>query len=731
MLENLEYLPGLANSDHVCLSFGLRCYATSPHVDDKKLNVNKGNYIKFSEELNACHWHDDLLPLNFTQAWDCFSTKLGGILTTCVPPVKKYSGRRNIYINHEARKLIKEKQHLWKKYTATHDYYDYARYASTRNRLRVLTRSLRRDHELNLATNIATNPKAFWKYVNSRLKTKSQVDDLLREDGSRATTDDEKAKTLNEFFSSVFTAEDATTVHEPTKHFEGAYLNDIDITEEKIRSKLRKLDPCKSPGPDGLHPRILGEVADQLASPLSILYRKSLDEGILPESWREGHVIPIHKKGSRNQASNYRPVSLTSIVVKVLESVIRDAIVEHMTTNHQFAEEQHGFVPGRSCMTQLITVIEEWSQSLQSNEPVDVIYLDFRKAFDSVPHRRLVKKLDFYGIHGKIKHWIEEYLRGRKQRVALGGARSAWAPVLSGIPQGSVLGPTLFVIYINDLPDVVESACKLFADDTKLYRQVRNQDDRELLQKDLESLMVWSDKWLMPFNENKCKSLHLGKANIKTQYSMGGIPISQVEQEKDLGVIIDSQLKFHNHTSAAINKATRILAMIKKSFILLDNTTLALLYKSMVRPHLEYGNVIWGPHYSLDQQAVEKVQRWATKLVPAIQHLPYAQRLEALGLPSLHYRRRRGDMITIFKIMSGRNRMDKNKFFPQASGPTRGHKWKIFKSRADTELRQRVLSIRAINDWNSLPANVVEADTPNAFKNRLDKHWENHQFILP
>ena len=140
-----------------------------------------------------------------------------------------------------------------------------------------------------------------------------------------------------------------------------------------------------------------------------------------------------------------------------------------------------------------------------------------------------MKKLDSYGIHGKLKHWIEKYLRGRKQRVALGGARSAWAPVLSGIPQGSVLGPTLFVIYINDLPDVVESACKLFADDTKLYRQVRNPDDRELLQKDLESLMAWSDKWLMPFNENKCKSLHLGRANIKTQYSMGGIPISQVE----------------------------------------------------------------------------------------------------------------------------------------------------------------------------------------------------------
>ena len=190
--------------------------------------------------------------------------------------------------------------------------------------------------------------------------------------------------------------------------------------------------------------------------------------------WKEANVSAIHKKGNRNQPSNYRPISLTSIVCKTMEKIIRDQLIKYMEANTLFSEYQHGFRSGRSCITQLIEAIEMWTEEVDMRNSVDVIYLDFQKAFDTVPHQRLLKKLSAYGIQGKLYSWIEDFLKERKQKVVLNGEESEWAPVSSGIPQGSVLGPTLFLIYINDLPEVVNSCIKLFADDTKLYMRANN-----------------------------------------------------------------------------------------------------------------------------------------------------------------------------------------------------------------------------------------------------------------
>ena len=225
------------------------------------------------------------------------------------------------------------------------------------------------------------NPKAFWSYAKSRLKTRSKIDELILVDGSRAQTDKDIANALNDFFSSVFTEEDLRYI--PCYH--GPPLDTVIISPEKNRQKLKKLKAYKSQGPDGFHPRVLKESAEMLCGPLSIVFRKSLDSSILPEIWKIGNITKIHKKGSRQDPGNYRPVSLTSVIVKLMESIIRDAIVDHMSRNNLFADEQHGFVPGRSCMTQLLVVLEEWTSILQHGDPIDILYFDFKKAFDSVP----------------------------------------------------------------------------------------------------------------------------------------------------------------------------------------------------------------------------------------------------------------------------------------------------------------------------------------------------------
>ena len=313
---------------------------------------------------------------------------------------------------------------------------------------------------------------------------------LLKTDGSEATTALDKAETLNTFFASNFTEDgsidDESQCENPP--FLGEYLNHFVITKETVEEKLRQLNPNKSPGPDGWHPSFLKNIEDLISSPLSILFQKSLNEGIVPAQWLEAIVTPIHKKGSKNMFENYRAVSMTSIFCKIMESIIRDRIVTHLEKNKILSDSQHGFVPHRNCMTNLLLAMEKWTEMLEVGAPIDVIYTDFAKAFDRVSHKRLLQKLHKIGIVGNTWNWIRAFLMGRTQRVKVDDAYSTTEMVKSGIPQGSVLGPTLFVVFINDMPDVINSLCQLFADDAKVFRKVISADDSASLQEDIDTL---------------------------------------------------------------------------------------------------------------------------------------------------------------------------------------------------------------------------------------------------
>ena len=465
-------------------------------------------------------------------------------------------------------------------------------------------------------------------------------------------------------------------------------LDNILFNEEQVLKLWKGIDETKSRGADNIHPKLVKETAMQIAKPLTTLFQKSMDMGIVPTDWKLANVTPIHKKGPKHLSSNYRPISLTSIICKTMERIIRDSLMEHMEQNSLFTDLQHGFRKGRSCITQLIEVIDEWTENLNNHDSIDAIYLDFQKAFDTVPHKRLLAKLERYGIKGSVLRWISSYLTNRQQRVILNGKESQWQTVTSGIPQGSVLGPTLFLIYINDLPDVVENVVKLFADDTKIYSVVNNEYQQLKLQEDLDSLMNWSDTWLLRFNSSKCKHLDMGR-EADTSYSIGDTEIQRISHEKDLGVIVDPQLKFQHHISSSVKKANRKLGLIRRSFTHMDKEMFLALYKSIVRPHLEYGSSIWSTIYKKDKIAIENVQRRATKLVPGIKHLSYCERLRTLGIPSLQYHRIRADLVETYKIINEIDIVNRN-IFPQnpARTKTRGNSCKIYKQHSRIDIRK-------------------------------------------
>ena len=587
-------------------------------------------------------------------------------------------------------------------------------------------RKAKRSYERKLAEEIKVNPKSFWKYVRSKTKVKQGISDLERQDGSFAHTDGEKAEELNKFFASVFTREDVSDVPEPVSKHSGDALSTIVVTEEEVLKKLKKMNPSKSPGPDGLHPRVLKESADVIALPLTLIFNKSLSEGVVPNEWKVAHVTALFKKGKVTSPGNYRPVSLTSVVCKLLESLIRDQIMEFLNTNHLLSEDQHGFRAGRSCVTQLLEIMELWTSMLDEGGGIDVVYLDFRKAFDSVPHQRLLKKARAHGIDGNLLKWIESFLTGRKQRVNVNGEMSSWADVHSGIPQGSVLGPILFIIFINDLPDVVECYVKIFADDTKVFTQVQCEEDCHKLQGDLERLSQWSDMWQLKFNVSKCGVMHYGHQPTQNTYRMseGGSyrDLGVMEEEKDLGVKFDPTLKFSKHAAMVANKANRMVGIIRRTFDFLDEGMLKTLFKSLVRPHLEYGNCIWSPFLQKDIMLIERVQRRATKILPNLKELEYAERLRHLDLPTLAYRRVRGDLIQMYKIVHGLNDIRQEALFEFAhhEAGTRGHIFKIQKQHTRLQLREHSFSVRIVNLWNSLPEDVVCANTMNEFKNGID-----------
>ena len=489
-----------------------------------------------------------------------------------------------------------------------------------------------------------------------------------------------------------------------------------DILRGELDTAIDSYVPMKKPGKRSKKKHLSKEAFRNV-------FNMSLQEGIVPVEWKEANIIPLFKKGSRNKSVNYRPVSLTSVICKLLETIIRDHMMDFLVKHKLINTSQHGFLKARSCLTNLLCFFEEITKWVDDGSPVDVIYLDFQKAFDKVPHQRLILKLKSHGMGNSIINWIEQWLTDRRQRVVVDGEVSSWKSVLSGVPQGSVLGPILFLVYINDLEEGVTGNILKFADDTKLFTKTKEIGDKQNLQDDIDKLVKWSEKWQMLFNFGKCKCLHIGPGNTNMNYEMGGTILSTTVIEKDLGVTMDANMKVSEQCRIAASKANQVLGMIRRNITYKDKSLIVPLYKAIVRPHLEYCIQAWSPYLRKDIDMLEKIQRRATKLIPGLRDLRYEERLKECGLTTLETRRLRGDQIEVFKILNGYENIDSNIFFEiKESKITRGHNYTLVKKQSRLDVRKYSFSQQTINVWNKLSTDCVHASSVNMFKNKIDKY---------
>ena len=396
-------------------------------------------------------------------------------------------------------KAIKGRNRAWQIYKQCPSNRRWDRFKALRNSAALTTKQAKGDFERRLATKIKTNPKAYFAYAQSKGKSTRSVAALTLDDGDMATGDDDKARVLANFFGSVH-REDKGKKPELTLGPCTSDFGVVHIEDEAVCTALRHIKVDKAPGPDGIHPGILKALAEVIYLPVATLFRTTLAEGKLPADWKKAIVIGIHKGGRKDQRANYRPISLTCVLCKVMESILRNQICKFFTSQGLIGSSQHGFLKTKSCLTNLLEFMDDVTNRLDSGMQVEVCYLDFSKAFDSVNHRLLMGKLEAYGISGELKGWLRDFLQNRSFKVSVGDGISEEIPVISGVPQGSVLGPLLFIIYINDLATSLGNKAFVFADDVKLLST-----DRKALINDLRVVTKWSLDWDMPLNDTKCQ----------------------------------------------------------------------------------------------------------------------------------------------------------------------------------------------------------------------------------
>ena len=545
-------------------------------------------------------------------------------------------------------------------------------------------------------------------------------------------SDVDKATLLNNYFHSVFTNDNSQT---PTVHQRSSSIrmHDFDILPNDILAVTKDMKDKITRTPDNIPSYFIKRIISAIIQPLTFMFNQFLRLHFVPFQWKISHVIPIYKKGNKSLPNNHRPIALTSSFSRMFESIIHKKIMSHLIQNSLISPAQFGFVPGKSSCSQLLATVNEWFQALSSNPAVNVIYTDIAKAFDSVSHKKLILVIESYGISLDTIGWLKEFLTNRQQKVCIGTSFSPSLPVLSGVPQGSVIGPLLFLLFFDDITKCVphilgSSGVKLFADDTKLYSS--NAGDLQLY---MDEMVSWLKDRQLNIAPNKCFSLHISKSRSKAPpptFSIGSNHIATHHFAKDLGIMVSDNLKWSNHIDSIVAKASACSYQILKCFKSTNIWILLRLFKTYVRPKLEYCTPVWSPYLNKDIMKLESVQRLFLRrafMRCGIKFDSYTDRLQKVNLCSLERRRVNNDLIFLFKIINGLCGLNFYDYFSYSSiayNLRRNSKQITVKYIPNLQFQQYQKSffIRSSQYWNKLPESIVSSPNLTIFKLKLLKY---------
>jgi len=732
-VNNLTIDDPFSTSDHCCINFSL-LYTDTPYNKSYSHSVfSQANWNDVNDYLYSADWsavNDDSHPID--SRFNNFYNILNDCVAQLVPtktvnksshPVARIN--KNRYPAHIA-KLLTRKRSAWRLHRQFKTPQLLAKFklASAKCRSAIYWYTLNKEEKLIETGNLGK----FYRHCNKSLRSRSNVGSIRLGDGSLTNNPAQKASSINDYFSTVYTADNGIILPSPDTpappHHE---ISQVQFSQSDVYKCLRNLNARSSGGPDNIPPMFLKNCASALAAPLASLFQTSFRTGFLPDIWKMAFVTPIFKKGDASQPSNYRPISLTCTCCKVMESIIKTSMLAYLSEHNIISRQQHGFLAKHSTSTNLLECIQDWVVKLDSKAPVDVVYVDFSRAFDSVVHSKLLSKLHVMGISGSLLDWIGSFLTSRKQCTVVDHCTSKISDVNSGVIQGSCLGPILFLLFINDLVDVIHSGVtsKMYADDLKLYCAISLQtSSSNVISQAINDLVAWADRWQLAINIAKCHVLHLGRGNPRNAYCINNCRIDDVANYvTDLGVDVDIGLKFDTHISNIIRKAHQRIAVIFRGFVSRNPQLLVKAYITFVRPILEYCSSVWSPVLIKHVNALERVQKYFTRKLRGMERFSYLERLSLLGLDSLELRRLRLDIYMYYKIIHNMIALSVDTFFHfddrQLLSIRSYDPNNLVKPMITSAYIKQDFCVRCIDVWNFIPIDIRNIATFLIFKRAL------------
>lgn len=641
-----------------------------------KSNFYKADYGAINNEIKLINWQNEFEGLNTNDVAAKFYFIIRKLIVKYTPIIKPKSDRFPKWFSKELIALIKQKEIYFNLKKKTMNPLHIALFNEKRKEVKRLKRKNLKEYQVNIESLIKSNPKCFFSYTKSLRKSNKLPTSMhLRNEISETMRD--TAKLFAKHFSSVY----ATHIPATEVQCDNNCNNYFNLTTDDVKKVINNLDSNKTNSPDGIPTIFYKQTVDNIVEPLTFIFKTSLREMSYPDSFKMSFVTPIHKSGCIDDITNYRPISILPTVAKIFDKLLFNHINNKVA--HLISAAQHGFTMGKSTLTNLIEYTEYLTNNMMRGGLIHSIYMDLAKAFDRINHTILLRKLRSFPISPCLITLIQSYLSNRKQIVCLYGEKSECITPQSSVPQGSILSPLLFALFINDLPDLIKTNVLLFADDLKLFSKVNSFDDVQKLQTDINTIFNWCEQNDLKLNGDKCYFISFSRKQETSQllngYAINGAAITKVNLIRDLGILFDSKLTFEPHFNHILKASFRMLGFISRSLYKFRNiSTYTTLYNSYIRSIMEYCASIWSPYYQIHIDTIERIQKKFTKTIFRKFHYPYEcydMRLKRLELLSLEDRRKLIDKLNSYKIKNGTFQLTVNRNFqPNQIRPTRNNR---------------------------------------------------------
>ena len=746
----------ICKSDHFPIQFNIRCNVKRKKSTKRQCyNFKRANWDDLNADLLRVNWDMMFGHRDIDQCWNLTKYVLFGLVNKHIPKVTVKSDFQPPWFDSDCFVACREKERLRAKFKRSKSDSDGLKFANARRKFKKLMSEKMNDN-LTDTDDTALITKKFWSYVKSSSNS-HRIPECVEYLGIIRNDRKDQSELFNDFFFAQFSDRSSYDI---SIDFSNDSRFDIDFHHSRVRKLLTKINSNKAQGPDGIHGKILKKCAASLAYPLSCIFKMSYNCGYIPKEWKMANVVPVFKKGKKSTVENYRPISLTCLVMKIFERIVKEELLDH--TSQYLDQRQHGFLSNKSCTTNMVNFCDSLALSLNNDERNDVVYFDFAKAFDSVNHDLILEKLKYrYKVDGTLLKFICNYLKNREQCVVLGNQCSSTKPVYSGVPQGSILGPLLFVLFINDLPEGLSSGTGLvmYADDTKIWRLIESETDHIILQNDIDYLNNWAQENKMNFHPSKCKVLSVRNAppplldilpHVEFQYFLGSSCLEYVESEKDLGVDITPKLNWIEQCNRLYSKANQKLGLMRRNcYFVRDIAKARSLYIALVRSLFESCCIIWRPTTQSLTDKIERIQKRAIKWIlseEAASYSPYevyVRKCKEVNLLPMSIRFDLNDILFLHKVIhklkpvnlppyltffEGQSRL-RSSHLDSLSLVSSIHPRSNFSSTRSSNPLANTFFYRTHSKWNSLPLSLREIECPLRFKTGLKEHlWKTLLF---